>query len=384
MRNRNVLLIGISIFALNFALGVHMSTWMNFLKQALGLPVVSIGIIEGIREVPGLISVLLVAALVVLSHRTAAGVCLIVFAVGMAGYFLVQGLPSLVIVSILWSLGFHVWLPFSSSMVLDTAPRGREGSHVGAMQSVGYGAMFVGLLMVLALGKLWQMGILPVAPYRPAYLFAGIVGLGGAVACFAIEKNIGRTPPRRLLWRRKYRLYYLLMFLEGCRKQIFLTLATLVLVKRYDAEVQHIAAMMIVYNFANWFGAPLLGRAIDRIGERPVMTFNYSGLILVFSGYALFQQRFALYLLYCIDNLFNIFNMALTTYLKRIAEPADIAPSLAMGVTANHLASVIAPILACLAWEHIDYRIPFIVGAVIASCSLVCAQWVCAAGQQKT
>ncbi|NOZ20509.1 MAG: MFS transporter [Planctomycetes bacterium] len=376
MRKQNVLLLGISIFALNFGLGVHMSTWMNFLKQALGLPVVSIGVIEGVREVPGLIAVLLVAVLVVLAHRTAAGVCLIVFSVGMAGYFLVQGVSSLIIVSILWSLGFHVWLPFSNSMILDTAPLGREGAHVGKMRSVGYAAMFTGLLMVFALGKLRKMGILPFAPYRPAYLFAGIVGLGGAVACFAIGKDIGKAPPRRMLWRRKYRLYYLLMFLGGCRKQIFMTLATLVLVKIYDAPVHHIAAMMILYNFANWFGAPLLGRAIDHFGERPVLTFNYAGLILVFSGYAVFQQWWALYVLYCIDNLFNIFNMALVTYLKRIAEPEDIAPSLAMGVTANHLASVIAPIFACLAWKYIDYRIPFTVGVMVAACSLVAAQWV--------
>ena len=192
MRKKNVVLLGISIFALNLALGVHMSTWMNFLKEDLGLSVQAVGVVESIREVPGLISVLLVALLVAFAHSTAAGICLIVFAFGMAGYFLVTGVPSLIIVSVLWSLGFHVWLPFSNSMILDTAPRGREGAHVGNMRSVGYAAMFVGLVVVFGLGKLWQMGRLPVAPYRVAYLFAGIVGLGGALVSFAIDRDIGR------------------------------------------------------------------------------------------------------------------------------------------------------------------------------------------------
>jgi MFS family permease len=212
--------------------------------------------------------------------------------------------------------------------------------------------------------------------YRFAYLLGGVVALAGAAATFAIDRNIGQTPSRRLLWKREYRLYYLLAFLEGCRKQIFLTLAVLVLVKIHNTPVHHIAAMMILYNFANWFGSPVVGRMIDRFGQRPIMTINYAGVMLVFIGYSLFRQWPVLYLLYCMDNLFNVFNIALTTYLKRIALPEDIAPSLAMGMTANHLASVIVPLIACFVWEHVDYRIPFVFGSLVALCSLISAQWV--------
>jgi len=149
-----------------------------------------------------------------------------------------------------------------------------------------------------------------------------------------------------------------------------------VLVKIHDTPVHHIAAMMILYNFANWFGSPIIGRAIDRYGQRPIMTINYAGVTLVFLGYSLFRHWQILYVLYCLDNLFNVFNIALTTYLKRIAQPEDIAPSLAMGVTANHLASVIVPLVACFVWDRVDYRIPFVFGSMIALCSLISAQWV--------
>ncbi len=376
MLNRNTLLIAIGIFALHFALGIHMCTWMNFLKEDIRLPVYMVGIVESLREVPGLFSVLLVALLAVFTHRTAAGLCLIVFAIGMAGYFGVRDVHSLVLVSVVWSLGFHVWAPFSGSMVLDTAPSGGVGLYVGRMQSVGFAAMFLGLVLVFALGKLWQLQIIHVPIYRCLYLFGGAVGLAGAVASFAIAGNVGRAPTRRLLWKREYRLYYLLTLLEGCRKQIFLTLAVLVLVKIHNTPVHHVAAMMILYNFANWFGSPWVGRAIDRFGQRPIMTVNYAGVMLVFIGYSLFGQWPVLYALYCLDNLFNVFNIALTTYLKRIALPEDIAPSLAMGMTANHLASVIVPLVACYVWEYVDYRIPFVFGSLVALCSLVSAQWV--------
>ena len=85
MRRKNVLLLATSIFALNFALGVHMSTWMNFLKEDLDLAVQTIGVVESLREVPGLVSVLLVAVMVAFAHSTAAGICLIVVAFGMDG-----------------------------------------------------------------------------------------------------------------------------------------------------------------------------------------------------------------------------------------------------------------------------------------------------------
>ena len=382
MRNRNTFFIALGILALNFALGIHMCTWMNYLKEDLHLPVAWVGLVESLRETPGMFSVFLVAMMSVFVHRTAAGLCLAVFAVGMAGYFEVTGMHSLVLVSMVWSLGFHVWAPFSGAMVLDTAPPGRVGEHVGRMQSVGYAANFAGLVMIFGLGKLWQMGIIHVHIYRYAYLFGGIVALGGAAATFFIHRNIGKAPTRRLLWKREYRLYYLLTFLEGCRKQIFLTLASLVLVKIYNTPVHHIAAMMILYNLANWFGSPWVGKAIDRFGQRPIMTINYAGVTLVFLGSSLFNQWPVLYGLYCMDNIFNVFNIALTTYLQRIAPPEDIAPSLGMGMTMNHLASVIVPLVACYVWQHVDYRIPFVFGSLIGVCLLVSAQWVGKAGSR--
>ena len=94
MQNRNTFLLATGIFALYFALGIHMCTWMNFLKEDINLPVYMVGIVESVREVPGLVSVLLVALMAAFAHSTAAGLCLIVFAVGMAGYFVVTDVPS--------------------------------------------------------------------------------------------------------------------------------------------------------------------------------------------------------------------------------------------------------------------------------------------------
>lgn len=81
-------------------------------------------------------------------------------------------------------------------------------------------------------------------------------------------------------------------------------------------------------------------------------------------------------MLYCIDNLIFFGGIALTTYLHRIAPPEDLKPTLSMGVTMNHFAAVVAPLVGGLAWHHFGYKVIFFSGAVLALISLAVSQWV--------
>ena len=70
--------------------------------------------------------------------------------------------------------------------------------------------------------------------------------------------------------------------------------------------------------------------------------------------------------------LFN-FAIAIRTYFQKVADPADIAPSMAVGFTINHIAAVVMPAIGGLLWM-VDYRIPFIAGAVFSLVSLLAVQ----------
>jgi predicted MFS family arabinose efflux permease len=61
------------------------------------------------------------------------------------------------------------------------------------------------------------------------------------------------------------------------------------------------------------------------------------------------------------------FNMATPSYLHKIARPGELSPSLAMGVTFEHLAGVAIPIAGGMLWVTYGYTYAFLVGAVIAS-----------------
>jgi len=54
-------------------------------------------------------------------------------------------------------------------------------------------------------------------------------------------------------------------------------------------------------------------------------------------------------------------------------DPRDIAPSMAVGFTINHIAAVVLPAVGGLLWI-IDYRIPFIFGAFLSMISLIAVQ----------
>ena len=79
--------------------------------------------------------------------------------------------------------------------------------------------------------------------------------------------------------------------------------------------------------------------------------------------------------LYVLDHIFFNFAMGIRTYFQKISDPRDIAPSMAVGFTINHIAAVIIPALGGLMWI-LDYRIPFIAGAVLSVISLTFVQFI--------
>ena len=74
------------------------------------------------------------------------------------------------------------------------------------------------------------------------------------------------------------------------------------------------------------------------------------------------------------QRIFN-FAIAINTFFHKIVDPSDIAPSMAMGFTINHIAAVVLPAVGGLLWI-VDYRIPFIAGAALSIISLLLVQGI--------
>ncbi len=356
----------LATFLFGFGFAVYNGVFQNFIREVLGAGPKQLGLVESLREVPGLLTALLAGTLVALAESRVAAVGLAIAGLGIAATGMVGSVPSLVVVSVFWSIGFHVFSAVQSAITLALA-RGREGGrHLGKMAAVGASSTIAGLGAALLVRSLF-----PRLPYPAYFLAAGALIVAAGCLFLGLSPHAAGLPRQPIVFRREYGLYYLLTFLEGCRRQVFSTFATFTLIAVYKTPLAPMLALQFVNSILISITAPRIGRIVDRLGERkPLMAYAIA-LTLVFVGYATIRVPGVLYALYLIDNVLFSFSVGFTTYLHRIVRPADLTPSLAMGTTMNHIAAVVVPIGGALLWEYTDnYQMPFWVGAAVALVSL--------------
>ena len=357
------------MFSVGVFFGVQLTLFNNFVVERLAIEPLDLGWVEALREVPGFLNVIFVALMVRLAPPFAAAASLAVMGLGIMAYAGVYSIPSLALYSVVWSLGFHCWLPMEQSLCLSYSPAGNKGRWLGQLRSVG------SIAWLLTIGAC--MLLMQVLDYAGLFILAGAATLvGGTALLFASKRTSTMGKEKSFVFARRYSLFYLLNFLQGCRKQVFITFAIFALVKVHGMPVETTMILFLINQSLITVTAPTLGRLVDQLGERFMLSISYAGLIFVFLGYAIIEHRPTLYALYCVDNLIFFGSIALTTYVSKIAPPEDLKPTLSMGITMNHVAAVVAPLAGGVAWHLFGYQIIFYSGAVVALISLIVCQWI--------
>lgn len=341
----------------------------NFAVETAHLSADQIGLVQSLREVPGFLSMLVIYALFLFSEQRAAALAIVILGcgVGLAGFF--PTLWGLSLTTLVWSLGFHAYGPLSQSLTLQHFTT-REApvvlSRFRSLAALGNIAVGIGIYFLAdTLG------------YTELFALAGaLVVLAGVWGLWRNPQGNAVTPQKKKMYlRRRYWLYYLLTFLEGSRRQIFVVFAVYLLVKRFDFSVQAVTALFVINNAINFFLNPMIGRAINRFGERQLLSIEYAGMIVVFLTYAGTNSYIVAGIMYVLDFIFFNFSVAVQTYYQKIAAPEDMASGMAMGFTINHIAAIVVPVLGGLLWM-VDYRIPFFIGVGMGICSLLLSQLI--------
>jgi hypothetical protein len=341
----------------------------NFAVDSAHLGADAIGFVQSIREVPGFLSMLVIYVLFVLSEQRAASLSILVLGIGLAatGYF--PSFWGLTFTTLVMSTGFHYYEPLNQSLTLqhfNTFEAPVVLSHVRA----------VGALANIAVGILIYF-LSEAMGYKGMFALVGaiVAAVGVWGLCKKPCETSGTPQKKKMYLRRKYWLYYVLTFLEGSRRQIFIVFAVFLLVKKFDYSIQAISILFIINNAINYFLNPLIGRAINRFGERQLLTVEYAGMILVFLTYAYTDSHIVAGIMYVLDFLIFNFNVGVRTYYQKIAAPEDMASGMAMGFTINHIAAVVVPVLGGVLWM-VDYKIPFFIGVGLGVFSLALTQCI--------
>ena len=340
----------------------------NFVIERAAFTGVEIGILQSLREVPGFLAFTAVFVLLVLREQTFAVIAVALFGLGTAltGFFPFE--YGLYCTAVLMSIGFHYFETVKQSLSLQWLSKEEAPRILGKLIAVGSMASLVcyaavwAALSVFAIDYVW------------IYLVAG----GGALALGAVLASFpqftSKTPQRKsIVLRRRYWLYYGLTFLSGARRQIFIVFAGFLMVEKFGYSAANIAALFLINHAFNWLFAERIGAVIGRIGERRALTFEYVGLIGVFTAYAFVENAYLAAGLYVADHMFFALAIAIKTYLQKIADPADIASTAGVSFTINHIAAVIIPAVLGMVWI-VSPAAVFLVGAAFAACSLSLAQ----------
>ncbi|EPR41927.1 major facilitator superfamily MFS_1 [Desulfovibrio sp. X2] len=341
----------------------------NFAVDVAHIDGMGIGIIQSVREIPGFLAMFMVYLLLLVSEHRLAALSMIVvgLGVGLTGFF--PSFLGLVVTTIVMSTGFHCYETMNQSLTLQYFDRGTAPLVLGRMRSVG------ALTNIAVGGVIWLAASHLDYPEMYAWIGGVVVLLG--IICLLFDPSRKDLPVQRkkMIFRRRYWLYYVLTLLAGARRQIFVAFAVFLLVQHFDFSVREVTILFICNNVINWFLNPLIGKAINRYGERVLLTAEYAVMVVVFLTYAYTTSKYVAAGMYVVDNIFFNFAIAIRTFLQKIADREDIAPSSTMGFTINHITAVAVPFLGGLAWMA-DYRFVFIAAAVLAGCSVVASQFV--------
>lgn len=362
---RDLLLFASVVFAAAFGFTLYETSFSNFVVQKIGVKPGQYGLLESLREVPGFLTAFMMGLLVCVAEPRLAAVALLIGGIGIGALSRTHAFPQIVACSVFWSMGMHLWFTLSPSLTLKLAHERAEGRRMGQISAVGSVAVLTAIATVRLVSRF--------APYEALFLASGACLAVSALLCSQVSPGLGTPDRPKLLFRRRYALYYVLVFLDGCRRQVFGTFAMFALVREFHTGLGRIADLRFLNTAAVMVAAPIAGLWIDRIGERKLLCANYLVLSVLFLGYAFTPWVGVLYALYFVDNVLFVFSMALTTYLKRIAPPEDVTPSLAMATTINHIAAVIVPLAGGYLWQAFGYRIPFLVGSGMVLLSLAAA-----------
>ena len=367
--NRRLLIfIILSNFLLNFGFQVWQTLFNNFAVEELTAGPAAVGLIQAVREIPGLLGFAIAFLALIMSEVRLMALSIVAMGIGVLLTGQSNSVPTLLATTFIMSLGFHFFMPSSNAVVLMIMKQEDTPRTLGNLGSLGSLASVVGTGAVLLLAA--PMG------YRNLFTAVGVLVILGGLLLLPFGNRQASLPQgRKVRLRRRYWLYYSLSFLLGSRRHIFTTFAVFLLVREYGVSVQTTAMLFLANSIINVLTLRWTGQLVGKIGERTAMTITFSSLAVIFVGYAYIQVLPVLFGLFILDNIFFGFNVSLSSYFQKIAvSREEITSNLSTQQAIEHIAAITVPLIGGTVWEVYGREAPFLFGVVIVLAGLVLTQ----------
>ena len=364
------------LFLTAAAMPVAFATWSallnNFVIEVASFDGADIGLLHTVREIPGFLAVGVIALLMFFREQILGLIALVLLGVATAVTAQFPSMGGILTITMLSSIGFHYFETVNQSLQLQWIDKARAPQMLGWIMAAGSGATLLAYVLIVVTWDRFNLS------YNFVYMVSGGFTVFVGVFCLLAYPQFESPNPqlKTFVLRRRYWLYYLLQFMSGARRQIFVVFAGFMMVEKFGFAVHEVTALFLINLVANMVFAPVMGRVVTVFGERNALVFEYVGLVVVFLAYGgVYFFGCGVLLasaLYIVDHLFFALALALKTYFQKIADPGDIAPTAAVAFTINHIAAVFLPVLLGLLWLASPAAV-FILAAGMAFVSLILA-----------
>ena len=366
---KELLLFSFVIFFLGIGSNIVDSTFNNFLDEVYAVTAFQRSFLEFPRELPGFLVVFVSAGLSFLCSRRLGAVTMFLAAMGilLVG-FVAPTYAMMTIWLFVYSLGQHLFMPLSSSIGMELAVKNQTGKRLGQLNAVRNTAMIGGSLLVVV--GFQNFGF----EFKNTFVIAAVCFSFAGVILLNMKRGKPQPAKSFLKLYREYGLYYALITISGARKQLFITFAPWVLVTIFNQPTQIIATLLLIGGIIGILFQPILGKTIDRFGERIVLSGEAVILVFICIGYGfsknLLPENIAFYIVcgcYLIDQMIFSVSMARATYIQKIAsKPEHVQSTLTAGVTIDHIFSISSAIIGGIIWNQWGFQYVFAFGAILA------------------
>lgn len=353
--------------AFGFSMAAQQNIVSNFFENELGLQGPQFGYITAIREIPGFLLIFLTALLfrISLPHLTAFAMVLLAVGFGFFGFS--NSFWSVAPWVIISSMGYHTWLQTQTALGMSLTVESKSGSVLGKLAAINQAGALVAMAFVFMVFRFEWLD------FTQTFMVCGLMALVAAVLVFRFPNMHNgklleiKQKRERIVLRKEYSLYYRLSLLDGARQQIFFSFGLWVLVDHFNLGVPAISLIMLVTAALAMVTGPWIGRMIDVHGEKRMLGIVNIAYIVALLGYALIDNTATAIVCYIIYSIiFPLSAMGASVYLRKIAPSRDVAPSLAMGITMQHAAAIVVPVVTGFVLNFVGYQIPFLVASGFA------------------
>lgn len=372
-------------------LGLSDGVFSNYFKEAYNVNAFQRGLIEFPRELPGIISIVVISLLSFLGDVRIAIIAQLLSAIGLLFLgFLTPPFAVMCIFLFINSMGMHLFFPLSDGIGMSLIKDEEVGKRMGRYKGV---STAFSMLASVAVFVGFRTGLFSLtAPVKIIFLIAAVIFVVVFILLLYMNKIV-KVPIKeerklKFIFRKEYKYYYILAIMTGVQKQIMAVYGPWVLIDLLSKKADTIAILGIIGSFIGIFFIPALGRWLDRYGIRKMLYVDAISFIVVYVAYGFLASGFSTgvlskvgipviltFVLIILDRMSMQMSMIKTIYLRSIAvDESEITPTLSFGMSMDHIVSIICAYIGGIIWTAFGPQYIFFFAAVASLVNLAVAK----------